>query len=205
MLDHLVYATPNLIAAVRDVEQRLGVLPSTGGQHVAWGTRNYLLMLGGGSYLELIGPDEDQPNFQGVRPFGLSVLERACLVSWAWRVDGIQARIEDSRAKGYDPGPVHSMGRRRPDGVLVRWELTDVPGDTVPALVPFLIDWGDSPHPSLTAARGATLVEFHGESPNAQPVRAALDALGVTLTLQQGNQTRLMATIQGPAGRVTLS
>jgi hypothetical protein len=204
MLDHLVYATLDLHSAVRDLERRLGVVPSEGGQHLKWGTRNFLLSLGGGSYLELIGPDPEQPEFEGVLPFGLGALTRPRLAGWAVRVQGIQARVEEARAKGYDPGPIQAMSRLRPDGVTIRWELTDPTSEWVSSLIPFFIDWGDSPHPSRSAVQGAKLVDFHAESPEPGPVEAALAALGVSLTVQRGNVTRLAATVEGPAGRMTL-
>lgn len=203
MLDHLVYATPDLEASVRDLEARLGVAPSPGGQHVGRGTRNYLLALGGSSYLELIGPDPEQPDFSGVRSFGLDTLGRPQLVGWAMRVTDIDRAVEAARERGYDPGPASSMSRRRPDGQLLSWRLTEVPGDTVPVLLPFLIDWGDSPHPSATAA-GGRLIEFHAESPHPEAPREALAALGADLAVRQGERAKLAATIAGPRGETAL-
>ena len=42
-IDHLVYAVPDLAAAVIDLEARFGVAPSPGGAHVGLGTFNALL------------------------------------------------------------------------------------------------------------------------------------------------------------------
>ena len=55
-VDHLVYATPDLAAGVDQVERLLGVKAIPGGQHPGGGTRNSLIRLGEGSYLEIIGP-----------------------------------------------------------------------------------------------------------------------------------------------------
>ena len=42
-IDHLVYAVPDLAAAVADIEERTGVAPVPGGAHVGRGTYNALL------------------------------------------------------------------------------------------------------------------------------------------------------------------
>jgi len=42
-IDHLVYAAPDLDAACAEIERRLGVAPSPGGQHIGRGTRNALV------------------------------------------------------------------------------------------------------------------------------------------------------------------
>ena len=43
LIDHLVYAVPDLAAAVAEAEERFGVRPQAGGQHIGLGTRNALL------------------------------------------------------------------------------------------------------------------------------------------------------------------
>ena len=98
-IDHLIYAVPDLDAAVDDVERRLGVRAAGGGRHPGMGTHNRLLGLGPYTYLEIIAPDPDQPEPGGPRPYGADGLTSAGLVGWALTCGDIEsARATGSRA-----------------------------------------------------------------------------------------------------------
>jgi hypothetical protein len=203
VLDHLVYAVPDLEAGVEDLARRTGVRPAAGGAHPGRGTHNALLGLGSGSYLELIAPDPRQPTPSRPRRFGLDGLGRARLVAWAIRVPDIEDRARRARERGHDPGPVETMGRDRPDGVRLRWRLTSGPAES-PSPVPFLIDWGSSPHPSQGAPAGARLLELRGQHPDPESVRRLLLALEVELPIDPGPEPALIATLETPRGPVRL-
>jgi hypothetical protein len=204
MIDHLVYATPDLDATVADLA-RQGLVVSPGGAHDGLGTRNALADLGGGAYLEVIGPDPDQPDPAEPRPFGVDGLTAPRLVAWAVRVMDLDAAVATARSRGHDPGAARDMARLRGDGVRLAWRLTPPPA-TVPAVEPFLIAWGDTEHPSRTAARGARLESFTAAHPDPATVRARLMALGVTdLTVEQGPTPTLRAMIATPSGAAELA
>ena len=46
-------------------------------------------------------------------------------------------------------------------------------------LVPFFIDWGDTPHPAKSAAAGATLISLRAEHPDPENVQRMLGGLGL--------------------------
>lgn len=202
--DHLVYAVPELTAAVDAFERATGVRPAFGGAHVGLGTHNALVSLGD-SYLELIAADPGQPAPERPRPFGIDHLDRARLVTFAVRPSGdetLDGLIERARSAGADPGDPIGMSRSTPDGTVLSWRLT-FPGDDLDGLVPFLIDWGDTPQPSRTAPGGLRLVRFEATHPAPERVAAARAALGVDDPVTAGDPA-LRGTVTGPAGSLEL-
>ena len=89
-------------------------------------------------------------------------------------------------------------------GVSLEVAPTDPNTVLMDRLVPFFIDWGSSPHPSATAARGATLVQLRAEHPDPDRAQKILDALGLGLRVSKGSAAGLIATIDSPRGRVEL-
>jgi catechol 2,3-dioxygenase-like lactoylglutathione lyase family enzyme len=203
-LDHVVLATPDLHATTAWIKNALGVEPSAGGQHTGRGTRNYLLALGGGSYLEIIGRDADQPDPPAPRSFGIDRLAEPALVAWAVRSAKLEDAVRIAAGHGFDLGTVQAMSRATPDGEVLRWRLTFRQYDGA-SIVPFFIDWGTTRHPSVTAAGGATLTALRAQHPRPGAVRPLLAALGVGLRVEVGPHERLLASITGPGGSLDLS
>lgn len=209
MIDHLVYASNDLPSASAAVADLFGIAPTPGGHHVGVGTYNELLGLGDSSYLEVIGPDPEQPAPDGPRPFGIDTLARPALVAWCVRPSrSLVDIIEEARAAGIELGDVAAMSRRRPDGVLLEWELTfpQLTGRFGMAL-PFMIDWGLSSHPTDTLQAAVQLLGLEVTHPDVQPLRTAFDIIGITtgVDLREGAQPALVATIATPGGEVTLA
>jgi hypothetical protein len=203
-VDHLVYATSDLNRGVEEIEKLLGVRATPGGQHPGRGTRNALIALGPASYLEIIAPDPEQPNPKTPRPFGIDGLKGSRLVAWAANGVDLERLRDEAARKGTALGEVMSGSRRRPDGVLLSWRYTDPQTVLADGLIPFFIDWGQSPHPARTAAPGASLIALRAEHPDAQRVQRRLQELGLDLPVKPGSTAALVATIDGPRGRVEL-
>jgi hypothetical protein len=202
-LDHLVLAGPHLATLVADFERLTGVRPAPGGRHVGAGTANHLVGLGGTAYLELIGPDPDAGEPEQPRPFGIDALTEATLVTWAIHPFEFDERITTARSGDYEPGRVRSMSRRTADGDLLRWRLA-VP-DNGHGLVPFLIDWGDTPHPTSAGLPEVSLESLSATHPTPSDVLLALDVLGVDLEVVPGTRAGLRAVVHGLYGPVVLS
>ncbi|MFF6982267.1 VOC family protein [Streptomyces sp. NPDC008343] len=186
LLDHLVLVTPDLSATVADFARRTGVTPAPGGVHVGLGTRNYLVSLGGMSYLEIIGPDPAQSSPDAPRPFAVDGLTVPRTVTWAISPPDLDAAIAAARARGYDPGPAQSMSRRRPDGTLLEWRLTDGDDAHPSGLVPFLIDWSATVHPTASDLPTTPLLSLSATAPEPDEIRPLLSALGTDLDLTTG-------------------
>jgi hypothetical protein len=202
-LDHLVYAVPDLLEGVAELAGRTGVPPVPGGAHPG-GTANYLLGLGEGAYLEIIGPD---PDAGGARPraFGLDRLTAPVLATWAVRTGDLDQAVRRARAAGYDPGPAEPLSRRTPGGTLLEWRLTRREDPAAVRPVPFLIDWGATAHPAASGLPELRLVSFTATHPDPGALRrdlAAVEATGLTVT--RGDTVALRAVLATPRGEVVL-
>ncbi|MFI9545548.1 VOC family protein [Streptomyces sp. NPDC052016] len=203
-LDHLVLATPDLAATVAEFTRRTGVTPAPGGVHVGLGTRNHLVGLGGRAYLEIIGPDPEQPAPAGPRPFCVDGLDRPRTITWAISPPDLDRAVVAARASGYDPGEVREMSRRRPDGTVLEWRLTDGGAPHPSGLVPFLIDWGSTVHPSASGLPVTPLSEMTATAPDPDEIRPLLAVLGTSLTLAEG-PVGISFTVDTPNGPVTFT
>lgn len=194
-LDHLMWAAPDLDAAVAELADRTGVTAAPGGAHPGQGTRNALLALGPRCYLEVIAPDPDQPAGGGLARL-ISGLSCSRLVTFAVSVDGL---VEMGL------GGVVAMSRTTPEGDELRWDLAFLGGHPYGLSMPFVIDWGDSPHPAEQAPAGCTLTNLRVVHPDAAGLRAAIATVGLSLPVEQGSPPCLIAQLDTPNGPLRLT
>ncbi|HBY58731.1 MAG TPA: hypothetical protein DEH78_02840 [Solibacterales bacterium] len=200
-IDHLVYAAPDLEAGIAAVERLLGIRAAEGGPHPKAGTRNALIALGPEVYLEIIGPDPAQPKPSAPRSFGIDDLRAPKLTTWAAKAQDLAGLRQLALREGFDPGEIVGGSRRRPDGVLLSWQRTASAPDSV---IPFLIDWGRTPHPARSTGVSARLIELRAEHPDPDDVRRKLAILGLSLPITRAPRPALVAVLEGPRGRVEL-
>ena len=160
-VDHLVFGTPDLAAGIDTIEKLSGIRATPGGQHPGEGTRNALISLGPASYLEILAPDPEQPKPARPRWFGLDDLTAPRLVGWAAKGDDLSQFVKTVLGKGVRLGEVGSGSRRNPQGLVLSWQFTNPHTRLAEGIVPFFIDWGQTPHPSRTAAMGALVQWRH--------------------------------------------
>jgi hypothetical protein len=201
-LDHLVFGAADLAAGVAAVAERTGVSPQPGGRHPGFGTHNALTGLGGRAYLEVIAPDPEQPTTSPMRT-SLDALTTPALITWAVASHDLTADAERMAAAGIELEAPIDMERPAGD-VVLRWQVRR-PVDARDGVVPFLIDWGDSPHPTTSLPHQLAFAVLHLTTPCAGPLTRALAALGVDgVEVRHGEHTALWATVTGPRGMISL-
>ena len=164
-LDHLSYAAgpEGLGACAQRLGAALGAGFRDGGLHPRFGTRNFVLPLANGVYLEVVAA-LDHPAADKA-PFGQAVKARSEAgggwLAWVVAVDDL-APIEDRLGR-----PSVDGHRRRPDGVDLTWRQIGVLDLLDDPALPFFMQWQGDPalHPSVDPRRGPGIdqVEICGD------------------------------------------
>jgi hypothetical protein len=126
------------------------------------------------------------------------------LIMYAARTPSAAETAARAKAEGYQAAVVEGH-RARPDGRVVRWTNVFVTDHGGGALVPFFIEWHGDSHLADEGPPGLRLKEFRGETPEAQGLRAVLEALDVRLAVRKAPSARLVAVLDTPRGRVELT
>ena len=205
-IDHLVYACRDLQEGVERVAGLLGIEPVAGGTHPNWGTHNALLGLGPKCYLEVIAllPGSDPTEAGTPEVFFDQGAGR--LTNWAVRVSGIEEYL--GRLADLQPplGTLVHGSRRRADGVMLEWKLTDPAQCILEGTVPFLIDWLESDHPARAMEASCRLESLRVIHPRPDSLEAHLTGMGVRelVELGEGPRAQIEAVIDGPRGTVVI-
>jgi hypothetical protein len=203
-IDHLVYTADSLKRGMDKMELLLGIRPVLGGRHLDFGTHNALLSLGPNTYLEIIARDPDVPIPASGLPFGLDRIQNACLSTWAFRSESIEDQSLAAKQHGVDLGSIERGSRKKHDGSALSWKLTDPRAMILNGAMPFLISWGDAPHPACDIPRAGKLIGFRIEHPDPGRVNAALKVLGIEFSVRSAENMRLFARIQTTNGIIDL-
>jgi len=157
-LDHISFAVgPDGLAGT--TVTLAGLLNSKfydGGIHPRFGTRNMIMPLKDGMYLEVV-ECLDHPSSDKA-PFGQAVRTRSEAgggwLGWVVAVDDME-KIERRIGRHSMPG-----NRRRPDGINMEWRQIGVRGMQADPQLPFVISWDSDPaqHPSQTGNAEVELI-----------------------------------------------
>lgn len=202
-IDHIIYTAPTLKMGMERIEKLLGVRPVIGGQHPKWGTHNALLSLGD-AYLEVVAPDPTLSKPQKGTWIDAFLSKGPQLSSWVLQTDDIQKLSRLAIDSSIDLGEIQQGQRQKPDGTSLNWQLTDPYAMPMGGILPFLIDWGNTPHPSQNRPIVCELTNFILEHPLANEVKQKLGVLIVKIKVQEASSSKLKAIVKSPNGIVTL-
>ena len=210
-LDHLSYAAgpDGLASTARRLGELLGEPFVDGGIHPRFGTRNMILPLAQGTYLEVVEVLDHPASDKA--PFGQAVRARSALgggwLGWVVAVDDIG--VAEAR-----PGREAVTGNRhRPDGTELVWQQIGVNGLISDPQLPFFIQW-QSPaamHPSNGASGDFSLhcLEIAGDPQRVsewlgETVEAPLEDVKVEWVAPRSTPGLVADQIQTPNGLVRL-
>jgi hypothetical protein len=203
-LDHILWAAPDLGAGEKIIETLTGVAPARGGVHPGLGTRNSLLGLDSGIYFEIISPDPAQ-DLKGNRGGRIAALPRPGIMTFAIRSDDLDTLSGAARREGVSQqGPV-SMSRDRLDGVRLNWTILYLEDQRFGEAIPFVIDWGTSPHPSESVPAGCQLRSFAVLHPEAERLARLYGSLDIPVPVKRGAYPGFVAELVTPNGDVVLT
>lgn len=134
-IDHIVIAVPSLEEAVVRYGE-FGFTVTPGGQHLSRATHNALVAFEDGTYLEIIAYLNDDA--KATHRWGKKLALGGGVVDVCLASDDLAADVARAQAAGLAYTDPFDMGRRRPDGQDVQWQLSSAPEDG-PAHLPFLI------------------------------------------------------------------
>ena len=202
-VDHLMWGVADLQEGMSEAGRLFGVTPVPGGSHAGLGTRNALLGLDDGRYLEIIAPDPAQ-QLAGTFGAALADLSHPALVTWALAARDLPGIAQRLTWAGLQPrGPVRTR-RATPEGELLEWDLLFAGGHDFGTLLPFFIDWRDCTHPSEGLASAGALEALTLETPHAGELRKLLGDLDVPVVVKEAEEPSLRAIIETPHGPVVL-
>ncbi|MET3961417.1 catechol 2,3-dioxygenase-like lactoylglutathione lyase family enzyme [Marmoricola sp. OAE513] len=210
-LDHIVFAAgPDGLAATAErLTKILGEEFIDGGVHPRFGTRNRILPLTEGTYLELVEVLDHPASDKA--PFGQAVRARSELgggwMGWVVAVDDIkplEERLGRESVKG---------NRHRPDGTELLWRQLGVKGLQSDPQLPFFVQWESDAnlHPSAGSTGRVSLeaLEIAGSPARVTewlgaPVEQPLEDVKVEWVAPNGAPGINAVAFQTPNGLVRL-
>lgn len=162
-IDHVVYAVSDLERAEVRFAREYGLEAAGGGEHPAFGTRNRILPVGFGEYIELMAVADESSKHPLAHALWEAVREGDRPLALCLRPESLDAA---AKRLGLDITPGE---RRNPGGEVVRWRLAGLDAALGPERLPFFIDWQgvaerlDRRHAAAARTDGIAWVECGGD------------------------------------------
>ena len=185
-VDHIILAIDSLERGMDMFRRGTSIQPIYGGVHPGRGSRNALVSLGGGRYLEIIAPNPADTTKSGAeRKNALAKFHRLTPYGWAVQTNNIDSVSAEFIKQGFPRANVSAGARSRPNGKILKWRTLD-PWGTESTALPFFIEWDpSSAHPSTDAPTGCALRNVTVLSPNSDSMEALLIKGGIRVSVQK--------------------
>ena len=195
-LDHWIWTVPNLATGASSIQGCLGAT-YFGGRHEGLGSANHILPLNNQTFLEVLGPSGESgllaPKLKASQPR---------IATFAVRTGSLEGIADMAIDLGLRAKGPQGFTRLQSDGTPLRWRLLQIHGHDFGDYLPFFIDWGSSPHPSIAMPSHVSVESFLVSHASAK-LASIYDSLGIPVTVQQG-PSRMVLTLRSERGEVVL-
>jgi hypothetical protein len=203
-VDHIIIGIDSLDRGIALVGQLTGVTPVYGGVHPGAGTRNALIALDHGRYLEIMAPNPEGGTAGDAHTGSFAALRTPTPIGWAVRTGNADSVRAAMVRRGLNATPVAAGARQTPTGTTLRWRTFD-PFGSERDVLPFLIEWDPATmHPSTSSPSGCSLASLTILSPQPDSLQRLFDRAGMPVTIRSSARESIVVSLDCPAGRVTL-
>lgn len=203
-IDHLVYCVPNLEKATKELSEKCGSPVVYGGQHLTKGTENTLLNIGNGAYLELLAIDTRNTEIAPLRWMGIDLIDGPTFTRWAIKTTDLASDTAILKKANPSLAETFTGSRKKTDGSTLRWSMALPLSSPKVEVLPFMVDWKDSVHPTESLEEGCTLIGLELIHPTPELIQPTITELNIDLVVQKGITPTLKMILDTPNGRITL-
>jgi hypothetical protein len=204
-IDHIVYSVLDLDQAMDHIESQLGVRPVFGGYHKTQGTKNALLNLGEGCYLEILAVDEHNAKIKSPRWMGIDLITKSRITRWALKSEDIDLDSKVLNAHNDKMGTIYQGSRKTTTGETLAWKMILPLSSPDIELIPFMVDWSESAfHPTEKLQEGCSLKEISLAGSAADKSNQVFNELSISNNISNTINTTISITIEGPNGLIIL-
>jgi len=203
-IDHIVYCCKKLESGINYISDLTGIEATYGGRHLTKGTHNAIFKISPHAYFEILAPDPANSNINPPRWMGIDLIEKSRITRWAIKTKNINAQSKALSNYKLEYGNVQKGSRALEDGSMLQWQLTDPLTNPAVEVVPFLLDWKDSVHPSTSLEQHCSITNITITHPESTAINDVLRQLELKLSYIKDSESTIIIELDTPKGIVTI-
>ena len=204
-IDHIVYAVPDLEKAMNQFEIETGCRPIFGGYHTTQGTKNALVNLGDGCYLEFLAIDNDNKKIVANRWMGIDLISKPTITRWALKSNDLEKEAKILEGENPNLAKITGGQRTMENGKILNWKLTMPLSKPKVELLPFLLDWSDSEaHPTDNLQQECELAGLKFTSQNPESISTIFKKFPFDAKVVKGNAPEIKLMIKSVKGIIEI-